>query len=338
MPAAEQRWTRPLDVEPGHWKKQLPGKLLRIAAKGDVAGLRAMLGANPENLNRRGSHGRTLLWKAVKAGKQDAARFLVDAGADVALTGCYNSESHVQLTPYCAAVYYRRPALAAYLKDRTQAPDIFRQAFLGDGDSVIARVEADPSMLGIEDPCDEIYFIPLVSFAVAGGHLSLTQSLLARGAEIAIYSAQLLFLAAKAGRADLIGALVNGGADTNFIETALIATKDITVCRLLLESHRSACGNAPPEALTLIPFVRADRAERPDKVAVLLDHGVPVDGRGPDGKTALHIASLSGRLKAAALLLERGSDPSIEDEDGCTPLDLAHAAGDSAMVGLLTGR
>src|ERR1700688_3612942 len=26
-----RRWVRPLDVEPGHWKKQLPAKYLRVA-------------------------------------------------------------------------------------------------------------------------------------------------------------------------------------------------------------------------------------------------------------------------------------------------------------------
>lgn len=68
--AVNQRWTKPLDVEPGHWKKQLPQKRLKVAAKDDVEGLRALLAANPLDLNRRGLHGRTLLWEAVRAGKE----------------------------------------------------------------------------------------------------------------------------------------------------------------------------------------------------------------------------------------------------------------------------
>ena len=70
--AVNQRWTKPLDVEPGHWKKQLPQKRLKVAAKDDVEGLRALLAANSLDLNRRGPHGRTLLWEAVRAGKEAA--------------------------------------------------------------------------------------------------------------------------------------------------------------------------------------------------------------------------------------------------------------------------
>ena len=193
-------------------------------------------------------------------------------------------------------------------------------------------------MLTMEDPCDEIYFVPLISFAVAGGHLGLAEDLLARGAEVSAYSAQLLFLAAKAERPDLIDLLVKGGADPNHIETALIATKDAAICRLLLELRRSAYGDGPPPGLTLLPFVRADRAERPDKVAALLDHGVPIDARGPDGRTALHIAAQSGRKNVAALLLERGADPGVEDSEGRTPVDLARSADRSAVVDMLSGR
>lgn len=335
--AAPQRWTRPLDVEPGHWKKQLPQKRLRLAAKGDVDGLRALLSDNPEDLSRRGNHGRTLLWEAVKAGKEQAVRFLVEAGADVELTGCYNSESHVQITPYCAAHYYRRPALAAYLEDLSAEPDLFRQAFLGREAAVVAQIEAEPARLGAEDPHDEICFMPLVSFAVAGGHHCLTKRLISLGTEIEAYSAQLLFLAGKNGRADLLELLVAGGADTSFMETALIATKDIAVFRRLLELHRSTQAHVPPPGLSLAPIVRGDRAERLDKITALLDFGVPIEAPGPGGQTALHVACRARRLKVVALLLERGADPSARDDEGRTPLDIARGAHNRDAVTLLTG-
>ena len=102
-----------------------------------------LLAAQPESLNQRGSHGRTLLWEAVRAGKQDAVEFLVQAGADTDLTGCYNSESHVQLTPHCAAVYYGRDDLIDYLEARSRRPDIFRLAFLGRQNEVLRLIQRD---------------------------------------------------------------------------------------------------------------------------------------------------------------------------------------------------
>src|SRR5262245_61753029 len=92
---APQRWERPLDFPPGFWKRQLPTKVLAVAAKGDVAALRALLSEHPDTLNRRGSHNRTLLWEAVRRGKLDAVRWLVEQGAEVDATGCVNGESYI---------------------------------------------------------------------------------------------------------------------------------------------------------------------------------------------------------------------------------------------------
>jgi len=64
-----QRWVRPLHVEPGHWKQQLPAKYLQLARKGNLQQLIVLLREHPEFLSKRGSHGRTLLWEAVRGGK-----------------------------------------------------------------------------------------------------------------------------------------------------------------------------------------------------------------------------------------------------------------------------
>src|SRR3954447_21026905 len=155
-----QRWERPLNFPPGHWKRgpwrrQVPKKDLTIAARGDVAMLRKLLADHPEYLNKRGSHNRTLLWEAARRGKLAAVQWLVEQGADLDATGCYNGESHVQLTPYCAAIYYRRAAVAAYLKAQHPRLDIFRAAFLGDHVRVADALAADPALLHVEDPADD---------------------------------------------------------------------------------------------------------------------------------------------------------------------------------------
>ena len=134
---------------------QLAGKYLAIAAKGNLPALRKLLHEHPEFLNKRGNHGRTLLWEAVRAGRLAGVKYLVAQGADINATGCYNSESHVQLSPYCAAVYYRRDEVAAYLKTLRPRNDIFRSAFLGDKRGVCRRLDAKPELLNAEDEGDE---------------------------------------------------------------------------------------------------------------------------------------------------------------------------------------
>lgn len=105
--SVSQRRVRPFDFEPGHWKKQLPAKYLRLAKRGDLPALEALLRTHPEFLSKGGSHHRTLLWEAARSGKLAAVMVLVAAGADVNAVGCYNGETLVLITPYCAARYYR---------------------------------------------------------------------------------------------------------------------------------------------------------------------------------------------------------------------------------------
>src|SRR4051794_26582548 len=87
-----QRWERPLDVPPGFWKRQLASKYLSIASRGDVTALNDLLAEHPDFLNKRGPHGRTLLWEATRRGRLAAVQWLVEQGADPDAMGAYNSE------------------------------------------------------------------------------------------------------------------------------------------------------------------------------------------------------------------------------------------------------
>jgi ankyrin repeat protein len=333
-----QRWERPeiYSVEPGHWKKQLAGKYLSVATKGDVPALKTLLKDHPEFLNKRGNHGRTLLWEATRSGRLTAVKFLVERGADVNLTGCYNSETHVQVTPYCAARYYRRNDIAEYLWTNGSKLDVFRAAFLGEQARVEKHLAKNPELLNAEDPGDEIYFIPLVSFAVAAGHADLTGFLIDQGANIAPYSAQLIYLAAKASRMDLVELLTAHGADVRAMDSSsFVAVNDLDLMRYLLEQgapvNQMGKNGFPP----LIFLARGDKSERPDKLALLLDFGADVNAVGPKGKTALHYAATGGHSGLVKLLLDRGADATLKDDDSETALDLARATGKTATAALL---
>ncbi len=315
------------EVKPGHWKKQLPGKYLAIARKGDVEGLRALLREHPEFLNKRGSFGRTLLWEATRSGRMAAVKMLVGLGADVNANGCYNSETMVRITPYCAALYYRRTAIADYLWQCGPVLDIFRAAFMGDIAKVEQELGRDPELLNTEDPDDEIYYFPPISFAVAGGHLELTESLIRRGAEVAQYSAQLLVIAASASRRDLVDVLLHGGADARVLGSGVFASaSDLDLLRYLigkgLSPHARGISGFPP----IVYVARGDKGEHPEKILLLLQLGADVNATHENGKTALHYAATAGHLKAVSVLLEHGANAALVDSDGNTALDCARAA------------
>jgi ankyrin repeat protein len=304
----EQRWNRPLDVKPGHWKKQLPGKYLAIGAKGDLPMLQKLLAKHPEFLNKRGSHNRTLLWEAVRAGKLHAVEFLADCGADIKAVGCYNSESHVQISPYCAAQYYNRPAIATFLKSKKVAEDIFRLAFLGNQAAVVKRLTQDPTLLHAEDPTDEIWYIPLLSFAVAGGHIVLAEFLINSGAVVPRYSAQLFWLAAKQSRQDMIDLILAHGADIQAVESSVfLAVSDLALMRHLLEkgapvNKTDAHGNTP-----LLYLIRKDKRARLDKLQLLFDFGLDVNIVGAQGQTALAYAQATSQSAVIDWLITHGA-------------------------------
>ena len=320
-------------------KQQLPNKYLEVAGRGDVAELHQMLKAHPEFLNKRGPHNRTLLWEATRRGRLAAVKYLVERGAEVDATGGYNNESLVQLTPYCAAIYYRRGEIAAYLLSRGARLDVFRAAFLGDQAQVARALAADPGRLQSEDPFDSIYFMPLPAFAVAGGQAGLLAFLFQHGATIGPYSALLLHLAARAARMDLVAQLVAHGADVGAVDTGIfVAVSDLEIIRFLLDHGASATRAGLSGFAPLIYVARGDKAESPEKARMLLERGAQVNEIGPRGRTALHYAAAAGHIEVMRVLLDHGASLSLTDEAGATPLSLARAGGKIAAVRTLTQR
>jgi ankyrin repeat protein len=334
-----QRWERPFNFPPGYWKRQLPARYLKIAARGDLNLLGQLLAEHPEFLSKRGSHNRTLLWEAARKGRLAAVQWLMEQGADIDATGSYNSESYVQITPYCAAVYYKRPDVAAYLYARQPLLDIFRAAFLGDLARVADILAAEPALLNAEDPHDNIYFTPVLAFAVAGGHLSMLRDLLERGAVVPSYSAQLLSLAARASRLDMIELLVVYGAEIPAVDTGIyVDISDLRIARYLLEHGASANQKGKNGFPPLIHLARGDKGEHVKKIHLLLDYGAAVNAVGPHGRTALHYAARAGYMRVIRLLLDAGANLLLRDEQGCTALSCAREAGKTQVVEFLASR
>jgi len=331
-----QRWARPevFHAPPGFWKQQLSGNLLKIATKKDITALKKLLKQLPDALNKRGSHGRTLLWEAVRAGRIDAVQFLIDAGADVNLTGCYNGESFVQLTPVCAARYYKQATIENVLRPISAAQDVFRLAWLGDEKAVQALLDQQPDLVNAEDPHDAIYFVPLIAFAMAGGHATLMQMLIERGAQLAPYSAMLLNMATSAGRIDWIDLLLEGGADIRAVFSGTLLG-EFDAVRHLIE-RGAPVNQAGFNGFTpLIFLARGDKGNRLDLMQLILAHGADVNATGPMNRTALHYAAAAGQAGKIELLLSHGANRTSLDDNGDTPLALAKKANKPEAIALL---
>lgn len=82
------------------------------------------------------------------------------------------------------------------------------------------------------------------------------------------------------------------------------------------------------------PLWYAASGPEPGGVAVaelLVRAGARVNDRCEKGRTALHVAAVWGKLDMVLYLLHHGADPTLTDEDGRTPSQLAREMFESAQ-------
>jgi ankyrin repeat protein len=166
-----------LDHPPGFRTFRGTDLFERLAHRGDVAGLGAVLAEAPDLL--RPSYAAAIMQAAALAGRAEIVRMLLDGGvgADhpfrlpVSVTGVA-FERVVFVTPLCAARMKRRSVVESLLLAAGANEDVFTSAFLGDLTSLARMLTADPSLAQATDPAVDVLDITPVEHAVAGGQAS----------------------------------------------------------------------------------------------------------------------------------------------------------------------
>ena len=254
---------------------------LRVAAaaagRGDLDTVGAVLAEKPAWVGRIGSHGRTLLWEAAYRGRLEMVDYLLDRGADIDACGCHFTPLLVEISPYCAARYRRHEAVAERLIERGAATDIYTAAFLGDRAAVVEYLEREPRLATAEKPQhDGGRRATTLHYAVSARHLDIVTTLLARGADPRPYSGWLIRFAIWRDRADILAALIDGGADPTRAEVPRSGVS--AEIAAVLAAHGAgvsvdhAEGGWPP----LVFQARGDRGGNVDRVRDLLDRARPM--------------------------------------------------------------
>jgi cytohesin len=68
---------------------------------------------------------------------------------------------------------------------------------------------------------------------------------------------------------------------------------------------------------------------------MLIDYGANVNARMYDYWTPIHVSAYNGNLEIVELLLERGADTCMKDDDGLTAYQVALRQGHRKVVDLL---
>lgn len=146
-------------------------------------------------------------------------------------------------------------------------------------------------------------------------------------------------LAVRAGHGEIATALLDAGAsggDVDEVDAFLgrcVAGEEAVVRARLAEVPELGARAVArrPDALA----VAVERGHH-DVVPLLISLGFPVDGSGPDGRTALHYAALAGDVELVERLLARGADPARRDRDyDATPAQWARHGRHSELTAVL---
>lgn len=300
------------------------------ARRGDIAALEDYCGQHPEWLRFIGPHGRTLLWEAARGGKVEAVAWLRERGADAKIPGCYHRETTIELTPHGIALVKKRKRVVSWLEERGFAIDVYTQCYVGDEAAVRDALRADPELVTrpLTRPSqparqDVEYAVPLLGYAVAGGHVELARLLLERGARCDFDGQRVVRWASWSEKPALLELVLEHGAKPEPGQAA-----DWIEEPALLEVGRRFGIDFDIDAWNthgFPPLVEACRGNHnapddPERVRAILELGARVDAVDYKGKTALHRAMQAGIVRIPELLREHGADLDARDKDGETPL------------------
>ena len=297
-------------------------KVLKIAAKGDLGGVRSILKEYPEVLNKASEgHHRTLLWEAVNKNRRELVEYLVDQGADVNIPGRYRSQTFVLLKPYCIAHKNKKEGLKDYLFINGHEMDIHSLAYLGRNEDLTQKIHTDQKQINLAQKEDKIWEVTPLHFAVSGKHISTTELLLEAGAEVSNYSRLLYEIACRNNSMDTIKLLTKFGGDPKAIDVPnVFYTNNKEIIEYFVHKGLD-CDKLLGKGWPPIVYVcRGDKGEHPEKVELLSEYVRNLNAQTPKGVSAMHAASKAGFLDVIKVLLANGAEINIRDKKGKTAL------------------
>jgi len=281
---------------------------------------------------------------ALRWGFADRARLLIEHGVDINTPdNNYYPTYTVGYTPYQVALMRGMPEIAALIKakggrvDQLGDYEQFQAACMA-GDLATAKALAVEHMGVAPDKEAE-----MLAEAAGNGNLSAVQTMVELGFELSLKGTRTpLHVAAFKGHVDVIQYLVDAGADTALrdptyntppIVHAMHSFQDEAVALL----HHYPLDVFADAALNRMDHLEVAISEKPDLVNARFRtvRTGPEEHYVNDWATPIWFAAMNGRTEIVQMLLDRGADVTITDDNGRTIADYARDAGHEDIVELL---
>jgi ankyrin repeat protein len=177
-------------------------------------------------------------------------------------------------------------------------------------------------------------------WAAAEGHLPVVQALLEAKADVNHRASPggataLLAGAYRSGNPKVLGLLIKAGADADSIKAATHAAARhgrLDALKFLLEYRPELAASRDDGDTLLIHAVQSDDV---DLARVVLAHGHPVQEKGAEGLTALHVAAGRGLPEMLRLMLSSRGEVRAKSDDGMQALHFAAHEGYREVTQLL---
>lgn len=299
-------------------------KVLRIASKGDLDGIKFLLQKHPDILNRPSEgHNRTILWEAVNANRIELVDYLIQKGADVNIPGRYRSQTYVLLKPYSIAFKNKKEHLQNYLLSNGHEMDIYTLSYLGSPDEILTKLNKKKKLVNQPQKEDEQWEVCPIHFGVSGTNIPAIELLLDLGAEVKKYSKLLYEIACRHDRLDIIKLLTKFGGIPSEIDVFPVFYHNNSEVIDYFVDNGLNCDKVRMGWPPIVYLCRGDKGEHPQKIESIVKHLKDINAQTHKGMSALHAASRAGYVSVAKVLLNNGSLINNRDKRGKTPLHYA---------------